>query len=922
VPRRRVLRLSLLGVATLVVVVVLVAFVTTVVLVRRPFPTQDGTLSLPGLTAPVTVLRDDRGVPQIYAQTADDLFLAQGYVQAQDRFFEMDFRRHVTAGRLSELVGKNDAALQADKVVRTLGWRRVAAQDLAQADPTTRRYLDAFARGVNDYVRARSPSELALDYTLLGLDHALPPVEDWTPLDSISWFKAMAWDLRGNYDSELSRALVLGTAKDVGRVDELYPPYPYAQHAPIIPTGENDAAASPAEAADASASTAASNAAAANASAPPRASASGTSQLAAAGRAARTGGPAPRIGDTRPPVSDSTGLLAALRSSQAQETLAAGQRAVDAVPDLLAGDGDGIGSNSWVVSGALTTTGKPLLANDPHLAPGIPGIWYQMGLHCQTLSSSCPFDVTGFTFAGVPGVIIGHTQRIAWGMTNLGADVTDFYLERLTDGGYLRDGKVLPLTTRQETIRVAGSPSVPITVRSTADGPLLSDVIASVRAAGQSAPVPKGSPPREDGYAVALRWTAEMPGHDMDAVFAVDSATDFRSFRLAVQRLDAPGQNFVYADIDGHIGYQASGRVPLRRTDLPREPVPADGTWPMPGWDSQYDWTGYLSAGQLPWTEDPKEGFIVAANQAVTEPGQGPVLTQDFDYGYRSQRIRDLLTADVGAHRQLQVEDMQAIQLDSRNGIAADLVPILLQENVNDAFTQEAIDLLKTWDYSQPSDSPAAAYFNAVWGTLLDLTFDDEMPAGTRPDGGARWAEVVRTLLHDPQNPWWDDRRTPNVVETRDEILRQALVQARLNLTRELGKDPSTWQWGRLHRLSLVEQPLGAVGLTSVLHPLFNRGPIDMPGGPGIVDANGYDASTGTFAVNWAPSMRMVVDLSAFDRSTWVNQTGESGHPGEANYADQLDAWADGETFPWPFTKGAVDHAAAQTLTLTPAPSS
>ena len=878
-PRRRVLRLSLVGVATLLVVAVLVAFVTTVVLVRRPFPTQDGTLSLPGLTAAVTVIRDERGVPQIYAATPDDLFLAQGYVQAQDRFFEMDFRRHVTAGRLSELVGKDATALQADKVVRTLGWRRVAAQELAAADPTTRRYLDAYARGVNDYIRGRSPSELSLNYTVLGLDHTVPRVEDWTPLDSVTWFKAMAWDLRSNYNDELSRALVLGTVKDVDRVDQLYPPYPYAQHAPIVSDGENEAPNSPVDAGAVSASRSLNG------------------------------------------QQDTTGMLAALTSSSAQRSLAAAQDAVDAVPAVL-GTGSGIGSNSWVVSGSLTTTGKPLLAGDPHLAPGIPGTWYQVGLHCQTLSSGCPFDVAGFTFSGVPGVVIGHTQRIAWSMTNLGPDVTDFYLEKLSGNGYLLDGRVRPLTVRQETIDVAGSTPVTITVRSTDAGPLLSDVIDSVRTAGRRAPVPRGSPLREGGYAVALRWTASSPGHDMDALFAVDSAIDFATFRSGVQRLDAPGQNFVYADIDGHIGYQASGRVPIRPPALPRQPVPADGTWPMPGWDSRYAWSGYLAGNQLPWTEDPKEGFIVAANQAVTEPAQGPALTRDFDYGYRSQRIRDLIRADVGGHRQLQVEDMEAIQLDTRNGIAADLVPILLKEKVNDTFTQEAIDLLRTWDYTQPVDSAAAAYFNAVWGTLLDLTFADEMPSGTHPDGGARWAEVVRTLLRDPQNPWWDDRRTPNVVESRDEILRQALVQARLNLTSQLGKDPDTWRWGRLHRLSLVEQPLGGVGLTALMHPLLNRGPIDMPGGPAIVDANGYDVSTGSFDVDWAPSMRMVVDLSAFDRSTWVNQTGQSGHPGEANYADQLDAWAGGEMFPWPFTRPAVDRAGAQTQTLMPAASS
>jgi penicillin amidase len=885
--------MSLLGVGTLLVVVLLVAFVATVVVVRRPFPTQDGSLSLPGLAAPVTVIRDERGVPQIYAQTADDLFRVQGYVQAQDRFFEMDFRRHVTAGRLSELVGANDTALHADKVVRTLGWRRVAQAELDQADPTTRRYLDDYARGVNDYVAGRSPSELSVDYTMLGLDHTLARIEPWTALDSVTWFKAMAWDLRGNYSGELTRARVLATVKDVERVEQLYPPYPFVQHAPIVPSGENEARA--------------------DAAAP-----LGDRRTGRVLGAPGTAQPRPKA----PAVPDSGGVLATLLTQGAQQTLTATQHAVDAVPDLLGAGGSGVGSNSWVVSGGLTTTGKPLLANDPHLAPGIPGIWYQMGLHCQTLSAACPFDVAGFTFAGVPGVVIGHTQRIAWGMTNLGPDVTDFYLEKLTGGGYLRDGKVLPLTTRQEVIRVGGGSPVTITVRSTVDGPLLSDVLDAVRVAGVRAPVPKGSPPREDGYAVALKWTAQTPGSDMDAVFAVDAATTFDGFRKAVQRLDVPAQSFVYADIDGHIGYQAPGRIPVRGTHLPSQPVPADGTWPMPGWDSRYAWQGYLPASAMPWTLDPKEGFLVAANQAVTAPGEGPTLTQDYDYGYRSQRIRDLITADVAAHRQVQARDMQAMQLDTRNGIAADLVPILLKEKVGDAFTQEAIDLLKTWDYTQPVDSAAAAYFNSVWATLLDLTFADEMPPGTRPDGGARWAEVVRTLLKDPGDPWWDDRRTPNVVESRDEILRQALVQARLNLTSDLGKDPATWQWGQLHRLRLVEQPLGGVRLTKALHPLLNRGPMDMPGGPGIVDALGYDASSGTFDVNWAPSMRMVVDLSAFDHSTWVNQTGQSGHPGQANYADQLDAWASGDTFPWPFTRAAVERAAAQTLTITPGPAS
>jgi penicillin amidase len=304
----------------------------------------------------------------------------------------------------------------------------------------------------------------------------------------------------------------------------------------------------------------------------------------------------------------------------------------------------------------------------------------------------------------------------------------------------------------------------------------------------------------------------------------------------------------------------------------------------------------------------------------VTNPGDGPLFTRDFDYGYRSQRIRDLLTADVRSGRKLQVEDMQSMQLDTYNGIAAELVPVLLKQKVNDAFTQQAVDLLRTWDFTQSADSPAAAYFNSVWATLLDLTFADEMPPGVQPNGGGRWGEVVRQLLEDPQDQWWDDRRTPGIIESRDEILRRALVSARLRLTSSLGKDPTTWQWGKLHRLRLVEQPLGGSGLTKVLHPLLNRGPIEMPGGPSIVNANAYDASSGTFDVTAGPSMRMVVDLSALDRSTWVNQTGQSGHPGHGNYDDQLDAWAEGRSFEWPFSRAAVDRTAAATLTMTPGP--
>ena len=394
------------------------------------------------------------------------------------------------------------------------------------------------------------------------------------------------------------------------------------------------------------------------------------------------------------------------------------------------------------------------------------------------------------------------------------------------------------------------------------------------------------------------------------------------SFRAAVQKLDVPAQNFVYADIDGHIGYQAPGRIPIRNGDLPSEPVPADGTWPMPGWDSRYDWKGYLPTSQLPYTEDPQEGFIVAANQAVTAPGDGPTLTHDFDYGYRSQRIRDLLQADVSAHRQLQVEDMQAIQLDTRNGIAADLVPILLKEKVGDAFTQQAIDLLKTWDYTQPADSAAAAYFNAVWAELLDLTFADELPPGTRPDGGARWAEVIRQLLKDPQDPWWDDRRTPNVVETRDEILRQALVQARLTADQRAGQGPGHLALGAAAPAPARRAAAGRRRADRAAAPAAQPRADDHAGRAGHRRRQRLRRLVGHLrrhlgaldAHGRRPLRLRPVDLGQPDRRVRAPGPGELRRPARRVGRRRH--------LPVAVHAGAVNAAAAQTLTISPGPAS
>ncbi|PFG32305.1 penicillin acylase family protein [Sanguibacter antarcticus] len=915
--RHIILRRSLAGVAALVVLVLVMAVVAVVVITRQPLPSTSGEVSVPGLGADVRVVRDEEGIPHIYASTSADLFMAQGYVQAQDRFFEMDYRRHVTSGRLSELVGDNPDAIEADKVIRTLGWREVAEAEWELIDAQTRAYLTAYAAGVNAYLDGRSPSSIAVEYTVLGTQVTVEAPEPWDPVDSLAWLKAMAWDLRGNYDAELGRAQAYASIGDVGRVNQLFPAYPQDINPPILdePTaGANKAAVEAAAAAEAQ--RVADEAAAAAAA---ETSSYGTRTIAST--ATPTAG---QDADTVTATSSSVTAPESFDLTEAafSEAVDSAAAAIDAVP-VLVGDGEGIGSNSWVVSGALTDTGSPLLANDPHLALGAPSIWSQVGLHCNEITAQCPFEVSGFSFAGFPGVVVGHNSSLAWGITNLGADVTDFFLERTTGDTYERDGEQVPFTTRTETIKVNGGEDIQLEVRSTVHGPLISDVlsVSGVDRTPVEAPLTDSisqafSAETETTFEVALGWTALEPGHTAEAIFAMDLAKTPEDIRAAAEKFEVPAQNITFATVDGHIGYQAPGKIPVRAAVA--GPVPSDGTWPRPGWDSRYDWQGYVDSASMPSVLDPAEGFIVAANQAVGPSGAGPYLSNDWDYGYRSERIREMLQQDIDRNRKISSATMARIQSDTYNPYAEMLVPTLLEQDIENTFDGDGQDLLVDWDYQQTADSAAAAYFSAVWVEVLALTFDDELPDEASPTGGSRWLEVVRTQLADPTSTWWDDRSTVNVVETRDEVLTQALVKARESLTMSLGRTADEWQWGKLHQLKLEHPVLGGDSVPALVHRIVNPSPVEMGGGSSIVNATGWDASSGSYDVTTGPSMRMVVDLADFDQSTWVVVTGASGHPGSAHYDDQLETWAAGESYSWPFTASAVSAVSEDVLTLKP----
>jgi penicillin amidase len=382
------------------------------------------------------------------------------------------------------------------------------------------------------------------------------------------------------------------------------------------------------------------------------------------------------------------------------------------------------------------------------------------------------------------------------------------------------------------------------------------------------------------------------------------SDLNWDEFRAALRDWDVPSQNFVYADRAGNIGYQTPGRSPIRAS--------GDGRLPVPGWTDAYDWTGYIPFEELPSAFNPPQGFIATANNAVVGAGYPYFISTDWDYGYRARRIVDLLAAAP----KVSAEDIQRIHGDDFNAIGPVLVPLIekLEFAEEESHLSETARLLEGWDYQNRLDSAPAALFNAFWRHLLLDTFADELPPDWIPASSQAFT-IVRQLVQDPANAWWDDLRT-STLETRDDIFKTALAEAVTEVEAQLGKDPARWTWGALHTTTFKNESLGRSGVAPI-EALFNRGPFATAGGSSIVNATSWDPVLG-YAVNWGPSQRMIVDLADFDRTLAVHTTGQSGHAYHVNYIDMADAWRTIQYFPLPWTRGRVEELAGQHLVLEP----
>ncbi len=838
------------GTGSLVLLLAVAFSILGPVTARRSFPQIDGEIQLAGLDGPVDVYRDSMGIPHIYATTLHDLFMAQGYVHAQERFWQMDFWRHIGSGRLSEMFGSSQ--VDTDMFLRTLGWRQIAEQEWVLLSTEFQSILNSYSEGVNAYLQSRTGAQLSLEYAVLGLLNPDYQPEPWTPIHSITWAKAMAWDLRGNLGAEIERAILLRTLTPE-QVGQLFPDYP-RDHPLIVPViGEN------------------------------------------VGRP-----PQPTAGPN--PVD-----FASLDLEAVVDRLAV-------LDSVLGPSGSGIGSNSWAVSGKLSATGMPLLANDPHLGIQMPSIWYQVGLHCRPKSEACQFEVAGFSFAGVPGVVIGHNDRIGWGFTNTGPDVIDLFIEKVNPDNpnqYEVNGAWVDFETRQETILVGGGEPVEMTVRISRHGPVISETYGPLKDTVD--PDVEGNKAFKDEagielpavYAIAMNWTALEPGSVFEAIWGFNKASNWDEFRQAARNFQVPPQNLLYADVDGNIGYQMPGRIPVRAN--------GDGRLPVPGWTDEYEWTGYIPFDELPFVLNPEAGYIVTANNQVNPWDYPYLVTTDWDYGFRAQRIVDMIQSAPGP---IDIGYYQQMQFDSYNMNAELLVPLLMQLPMSDPRQVELRSLLGGWDYQNRADSNAAALFEVFWKNLLFDTFGDELPKRYWPGGGSRWNEVVRSIVPTSDSPWWDDVGTPGVVETRDDMLARAFGEAVAEIETLLGKDPARWTWGELHYATFENGTLGQSGIGPI-EAIFNRGPFPTGGGESIVNATGWTYTDGYF-VDWLPSMRMILDFSNLNNSATVHTTGQSGHAYHPHYIDMARMWADGEYYPMWWEEQSVISAAEGHLRLVP----
>ncbi len=573
------------------------------------------------------------------------------------------------------------------------------------------------------------------------------------------------------------------------------------------------------------------------------------------------------------------------------------------------------GSNNWVVDGSMTTTGLPILCNDPHLLQAAPSIWYE----CHLVAGD--IDVIGVSFPGTPTIVIGHNQYVAWGLTNAISDIEDLYIEKFNPQNpyqYEYMGKWEDAQVVREEIKVKGAKAPVIEeVRITRHGP----IVTSIPHPSQGDPAGKNGNPGTNGEPVelllALRWTG-LEKHDiLSAAQEINRATNCEEFREALRGWDMPPQNVVYADIQGNIGYVMAGAIPIR--------AKGQALLPSPGWTGEYEWTGYIPFEELPQIFNPGQHFIVTANNRVVDDSYPYYITNEWLNGYRAQRIRDLLTSKG----KLALSDMASIQADQYSLPAVEIVPHILKIQPDSRLEKDALDVLRTWNYILAPGSAGAAIYSMFLFKLERIVFsamlgDEEtlvqnyLGVGTtilalQNGYASRSKPLLIRLLNEHDDSWFADSVIPDSPNSWDEAISNAFTGAIEELQEKLGSDVSRWKYGALHKMT-YNHPFGMV---KPLDRIFNRGPFPVGGDIDTINQAASLANQPDTVVT-VPSYRQIANLADLKASLSGHAPGQSGHPASKHYADFIKPWLNVEHHPQLFERGMIEENAEGTLLLMP----
>jgi penicillin amidase len=744
---------------------------------NRALPDTSGSVLLSGLTAPVSVIHDEHGVPHIFARDMNDAARTLGYLHASERLFQMEMNRRAGQGRLSEVLGSD--MLGVDKFIRTLGLYQLAAESFDALSPDAQKMVQAYGDGVNTWM-ATHKNQLPPEFLVLGITP-----EPWKPADSLVWAKLMALQLSHNYKLEMLRAELMQKLSPA-EMNMLFP-----RASPGTPVTLEPRAA--------------------------------------------------KMGALNLPLS----------------TTIAADESLGALTGLAHG-----ASNEWAISGARTETGKPILANDPHLGLEAPILWYLARIKTPDL------DLVGATVPGLPVVLLGQNGMIAWGFTTTGSDVEDLFVETIDPQNpdhYLAPGGTLPFETRKEIIHVKGAADVELNIRVTRHGPVLSDVDPEMAALAGT------------GKVMALAFTAlEARDATSEALMRINQATNCMGLFAALHIYLAPPQNVVCADTTGNIGFVAAGRVPLRKK--------GDGTVPADGASGDYDWTGVAAPPQL---FNPPAGFIFNANNAVVSPEYPFFLGTDWEEPYRARRLQQIF--DTVPKFDLDTSAM--MQADHVSLAAHDLLPYLLRQKPSDAAEVEALDLLRSWNGTMDKDKPEPLIFEAWMAAMHRLILEAKTGDPLREKGPYDASALTAVLSSDTS---WCPTKDKSSVPC-DEVIEKALSEALAFLRKRHGTDMLSWRWGDEHVTLLTNKFYSHLpGLAEVADFA-----IPASGDFYTLDRGGGFSSDPNlpFARTHAGGYRGIYDLGDPSKSRFMIATGESGHIFSAHYGDLVGPWSAVEAF-------------------------